>query len=94
MKDRFAPPHGDAQGLNQLIDDFLDEELRRLLAEGWRHERAYLASLLGDFPGVKNPDTCAAILLDALNGAVLRATAEESADVVFQTLDKLLERWK
>jgi AcrR family transcriptional regulator len=92
---RFAPPHGDAQGLSQLIDDLLDDELRRLLAEGWGREQAYIASLLndGDLPGVNDSDTCAAILFDALNGAALRATAEGRADRVLETLDNLLEQW-
>lgn len=93
--DRFAPPHGSAQGLSQLIDDLVDEDLRRLLAEGWRLEKAYLTSLLGrcNLPGVKDPDACAAVLFDALNGAALRAAAEARPDPVSQTLDNLLEQW-
>ncbi|WP_147406041.1 hypothetical protein [Kocuria tytonis] len=81
--------------MSQLIDDLVDEDLRRLLAEGWGLERAYLKALLGrcDLPGVKNPGVCAAILFDALNGAALRAAAEGSADLVSQTLDNLLEQW-
>lgn len=92
---RFAPPHGNAQGLSQLTDDLVDEDLCRLLAEGWGLEQAYLKSLLGrcDLPGVKDPDASAAILFDALNGAALRAVTEGSAAAVFQTLDNLLEQW-
>lgn len=95
VAERFAPPHGNAQGLSQLIDDLVDEDLRRLLAEGWVLEQAYIKALLGrcDLPGVKNRGACAAILFDALNGAALRAAAEGIADPVSQTLDNLLEQW-
>ncbi|MCT1615999.1 hypothetical protein [Kocuria marina] len=81
--------------MSQLIDDLVDEDLRRLLAEGWRLEKAYLTSLLGrcNLPGVKDPDACAAVLFDALNGAALRAAAEARPDPVSQTLDNLLEQW-
>ncbi len=95
VAERFAPPHGDAQGLSQLIDDLVDTDLRRLLAEGWDLEQAYLKALLElcDLPRVEDPEACATILFDALNGAALRAAAEGGPDLVSQTLVNILEQW-
>lgn len=92
---RFTSDQFGAQGLGQLIDDLIDNDLRTLLAAGWSREQAYLASLLeaADLPGVNDPGTCAAILFDALNGAALRRAADCGHGPVTGNLDKLLEMW-
>lgn len=94
---RFASrdPHGTAQGLIQLLDDLADDELRALLARGWARERAYVATLLGaaDLPRLGDPAVAATLVVDVLNGAMLRAAADPMPDAVGRALDELLEVW-
>lgn len=94
---RFASrgPHGTAQGLVQLLDDLADDELRALLARGWARERAYVATLLGaaDLPRLGDPAVAATLVVDVLNGALLRAAADPLPDAVGRALDELLEVW-
>lgn len=94
---RFAPqgPHATARGLAQLVDDLVDDELRALLGIGWAREQAYLTSLLtaSELPGVTDPGVAAAVLFDALNGAMPRRATSPDTDPVTRTLDTLLEMW-
>ncbi|STX12987.1 Uncharacterised protein [Kytococcus sedentarius] len=86
---------GVAQGLVNLLDDLMDDELRALLAEGWAKEIRYLAALLSQMNRPRDGDAnrCAALLFDALNGAMLRRATEPTAPGPEQVLDHLLEVW-
>lgn len=86
---------GVAQGLVNLLDDLMDDELRALLAKGWVKEIRYLAALLGqmDLPRDGDAHRCASLLFDALNGAMLRRATEPTAPGPEQVLDDLLEVW-
>lgn len=94
---RFTPlgPDATAQGLVQLVDDLVHDELRQLLGLGWTQERAYLASLLAaaELPALADPAASAAVLFDALNGAMLGHATDPDPDPVARTLDHLLELW-
>lgn len=83
------------QGLTQLIDDLIDDDLRALLAEGWDRELHYVAALLTamKLPGISDPVACGGVLLDALNGAMLRGAANNTSNPVTCTLDTLTEQW-
>lgn len=95
---RFSPEGPDrvAQGLVNLLDDLMDDQLRGLLAEGWAKEIRYLAALLGraGLPGLSDPGRGACLLFDALNGAMLRRATEPAAPSPAQTLDDLMEAWR
>jgi AcrR family transcriptional regulator len=95
---RFAAngPDQVAQGLVNLLDDLVDDQLRALLAEGWAKEIRYLSSLLASMglSRLGDPDPAAAVLFDALNGAMLRGATEPEAPLLTQTLDELMEAWK
>jgi AcrR family transcriptional regulator len=95
---RFAAhgPEQVAQGLVNLLDDLADDQLRALLGKGWAKEIRYLSSLLAsmDLPRLGDPDRAAALLFDALNGAMLRCATESEALLVRDTLDGLMEVWK
>ncbi|MGP3991836.1 TetR/AcrR family transcriptional regulator [Streptomyces sp. 3N207] len=94
---RFAAdgPEGVAQGLVNLLDDLIDDELRELLAEGWAKEIRYLATLLGQMKLSRagGANQCASLLFDALNGAMLRRATGPAAPGPTQVLDDLLEVW-
>jgi len=94
---RFSPdgPERVAQGLVNLLDDLMDEQLRGLLAEGWAKEIRYLTALLdrARLPGLPDPGRGACLLFDALNGAMLRHATEPAAPSPAQTLDDLMEAW-
>lgn len=95
---RFAAngPDQVAQGLVNLLDDLVDDHLRGLLGEGWAKEIRYLSSLLASMglPRLADPDRAAALLFDALNGAMLRCATEPGPLLLTQALDELLEAWK
>jgi AcrR family transcriptional regulator len=95
---RFAAngPDQVAQGLVNLLDDLLDNHLRELLAEGWAKEIRYLASLLASMglSRLGDPDRAAAVLFDALNGAMLRGATGPEAPLLTQALHELMEAWK
>jgi len=94
---RFSPegPERVAQGLVNLLDDLMDDQLRGLLAEGWAKEIRYLSALLGRarLPGLSDPSRGACLLFDALNGAMLRHATEPAAPSPTRTLDDLMEVW-
>ncbi|MBO8191776.1 hypothetical protein ITI46_08795 [Streptomyces oryzae] len=94
---RFATgsSQGVAQGLVNLLDDLIDDELRALLAEGWAKEISYLAALLGRMKLSRDGDANkgASLLFDALNGAMLRRATEPAGPGPTQVLDDLLEIW-
>ena len=94
---RFAPggPEQVAQGLVNLLDDLMDDQLRGLLAEGWAKEIRYLSALLGQagLSGLGDPNRGACLLFDALNGAMLRHATESAAPSPAQTFDDLMEAW-
>jgi AcrR family transcriptional regulator len=94
---RFAPdgPGGVAQGLVNLLDDLMDDQLRGLLAQGWAKEIRYLTALLdrAGLPGLSDPGRGARLLFDALNGAMLRQATEPGAPSPARTLDDLMEAW-
>lgn len=87
---------GVAQGLVNLVDDLIDDELRALLAGGWAKEIRYLAALLAQLntPSGGDPTASAALLFDALNGAMLRHAAEPTGPGPTQVLDNLMEAWR
>lgn len=89
----LAGARGVAQGLIQLMDDLMDDELRGLLKEGWAREQDYVATLLCACRLRRLSDTGrgATLLFDALNGAMLRQAVCPDADFVQQTLDSLWE---
>jgi AcrR family transcriptional regulator len=95
---RFAAngPDQVAQGLVNLLDDLVDDHLRKLLAEGWAKEIRYLSSLLASMglSRLGDPDRAAAVLFDALNGAMLRGATEPETPLLIQALDELMETWK
>ena len=95
---RFAAtgPGQVAQGLVNLLDDLVDDHLRGLLGEGWAKEIRYLSSLLASMglPRLGDPDRAAALLFDALTGAMLRRATEPEAHLPTQTLNELMEAWK
>jgi AcrR family transcriptional regulator len=95
---RFAAngPGQVAQGLVNLLDDLLDDQLRALLAEGWAKEMRYLSLLLASIglSRLGDPDRAAALLFDALNGAMLRCATQPEALLLTQVLDELMEAWK
>ena len=94
---RFAPsrPERVAQGLVNLLDDLVDDHRRARLAEGWAKEIRYLSSLLASMglPRLGDPDRAAALLFDALNGAMLRCATESDARLLSRTVDGLLQVW-
>jgi AcrR family transcriptional regulator len=94
---RFSPdgPERVAQGLVNLLDDLMDDQLRGLLAEGWAKEIRYLTALLARarLPGLCDPSRGACLLFDALNGAMLRYATDPAAPSPTQTLDDLMETW-
>ena len=94
---RFSPdgPERVAQGLVNLLDDLMDDQLRGLLAEGWAKEIRYLTVLLRQarLPGLSDPGRGACLLFDALNGAMLRHATGPAAPSPTQTLDDLMEAW-
>lgn len=94
---RFAgdDPQGIAHGLVNLIDDLVDADLRDLLAQGWAKEIRYLASLITQLKlhNVRDPAAAAAVLFDALNGAMLRGAAQPDPYDSTRTLDHLMEVW-
>jgi hypothetical protein len=95
---RFAAngPDQVAQGLVNLLDDLVDDHLRALLAEGWAKEIRYLSSLVGSIglSRLGDPDRAAALLFDAVNGAMLRCATQPEAILPTQALDDLMEAWK
>lgn len=95
---RFAGgggPHDVASGLVNLIDDLIDADLRSLLADGWAKEIRYLAALIAhlDLRNLRDPHAAAAVMFDALNGAMLRGAAQPDPTTATRTLDHLLEVW-
>lgn len=94
-RDGTDDPHAVASGLVHLIDDLMDPDLRLLLAEGWEKEIRYLAALIVqlDLPRVRDPDVAAAILFDALNGAMLRGAARSNRQTSSSAIDHLMEVW-
>lgn len=97
VEGRFNPdgPQRVAQGLVNLLDDLMDDELLGLLAEGWAKEIRYLTALLdrAGLPGLPDPGRGACLLFDALNGAMLRHATEPDAPSPARTLDDLMEAW-
>ncbi|GAA3516282.1 TetR/AcrR family transcriptional regulator [Actinocatenispora rupis] len=94
---RFAGdgPRQVAQGLVNLLDDLVDDELRALLGQGWAKEIRYLAALLAalDLPRLDDPDRGAALLFDALNGAMVRRATRPGSPLPTHVLDELMEAW-
>lgn len=94
---RFAGegPRGVAHGLLSLIDDMDDADLRDLLAQGWAKEIRYLTSLIAQLtlPNLRDPAAAAAVLFDALNGAMLRSAAQPDPFAATRTLEHLMEAW-
>ncbi|WP_370892764.1 TetR/AcrR family transcriptional regulator [Janibacter sp. GXQ6167] len=94
---RFAAggPHAVAYGLVNLVDDLVDDQLRPLLAEGWGKEMRYLAAMLEQLGlrRLSNPMAGAALLFDALHGAMLRGAVEADLPAPSRILDQLLEAW-
>ncbi|MDO4244303.1 MAG: hypothetical protein Q4C85_11235 [Actinomyces sp.] len=90
-----AGARGVAQGLIQLVDDLMDDELRVLLEEGWAREQEYVATLLRacELKRLSDPGRGAILLFDALNGAMLRQAVASDTDFVQETLDSLWEIW-
>ena len=84
-----------AQGLVNLLDDLMDDQLRGLLAEGWAKEIRYVTALLGRarLSGLSGPGRGACLLFDALNGAMLRHATGPAAPGPAQTLDDLMQAW-
>lgn len=82
--------------LTDLVADLADPVLTGLLVKGWAREREYVAELLGelDLPGLPDPAVGAAVLLDCLTGAGLRAgTGDEDHSDPQQILTTFLEVW-
>lgn len=83
--DRMARPPQDRSrgvaGVTMLLEDLKDDDLSRLLSEGWERQITYLAALisgaLGDGQLTRSPEprTAATLLLDVVNGSYLRAAA-------------------
>jgi AcrR family transcriptional regulator len=84
-----------AHGLVNLLDDLVDDQLRGLLAEGWAKEIRYLSALLTELelPRLGAADRAAALLFDALNGAMLRRATQPAFLGPTKVLDDLLEAW-
>lgn len=91
-------------GVAMLLEDLRDDELSRLLSEGWDRQIAYLAALVsgaredGHLSRSPDPRTAAALLLDLVNGFYLRAAASARSsaapDAAPQSLlNSLLESW-
>lgn len=86
-------------GVDMLMEDLRDEELRALLHQGWAAHTAYLADLVqrcqdhGHLAARLPAQEIAGLLLDAAHGAVLRAAVHPDptqADPA-RTLTALLE---
>ncbi|MDO5494277.1 MAG: hypothetical protein Q4G64_01020 [bacterium] len=73
----------------------MDDELRMMLAEGWAREQRYVAALLDACELKRLPDAerGAAVLFDALNGAMLRQAVDPEADLIQETIETLWETW-
>lgn len=89
-------------GVTMLLEDLKDDELSRLLDEGWERQIAYLTALIsrardnGQLVHSPEPRTAAALLLDVVNGSYLRAaaSARSTTTVAVQTLlNALMESW-
>jgi AcrR family transcriptional regulator len=89
-------------GVAMLLEDLKDEDLSRLLNEGWERQIAYLSALIsearddGRLTRSPEPTTAAALLLDVVNGSYLRAAASprSTTTVAPQTLlNALMENW-
>ena len=97
IENRFAGdgPEKINPGLVNLLDDLTDDRLRELLHEGWAKEIRYLASLLAaiELPMLDDPHRAAALLFDALNGAMLRRAAGGESSLPTIVLDEMLEAW-
>lgn len=93
---------GGVAGITMLLEDLKDDELSRLLSEGWERQITYLAALIsgarddGHFTRSPDPRTAAVLLLDVVNGSYLRAAASapSTATIDPQTLlSALMESW-
>lgn len=89
-------------GLTMLLEDLKDDELSRLLHEGWERQITYLTALVsgartdGLLSRSPKPRAAAALLLDVVNGSYLRAAASvhPTTTVTPRTLLRaLLESW-
>ena len=89
-------------GLTMLLEDLKDDELSRLLSDGWERQITYLAALIrgaradGHLSGSPEPRTAAALLLDVVNGSYLRAAASAHPATTVTPralLHALLESW-
>jgi AcrR family transcriptional regulator len=83
-------------GMQFLVEDLADAELRTLLRQGFQRQIDYLAQLLeaGNLARLGSPVEAAALLFDSLNGALLRSAAgDPAARRPGRTLERLLEAW-
>ncbi|MFE4514638.1 TetR/AcrR family transcriptional regulator [Kitasatospora sp. NPDC056783] len=89
-------------GVTMLLEDLKDDELSRLLGEGWERQITYLAALVGgareDGHLTRSPEprTAAALLLDVVNGSYLRAAASTPPTITVSPqalLNALMESW-
>lgn len=89
-------------GVAMLLEDLKDDDLSRLLNEGWERQIAYLSALIsgahdnGRLTRSPESTTAAALLLDVVNGSYLRAAAStrSATTVAPQTLlNALMETW-
>jgi hypothetical protein len=85
-----------------LLEDLKDDDLSRLLNEGWERQIAYLSALIsgardnGRLTRSPESTTAAALLLDVVNGSYLRAAASPRSTTAIapQTLlNALMETW-
>ena len=85
-------------GLNFLMRDLADDELAACLRQGWQRQADYVSSLLrtAALKNAPDPDRAGVLVVDALNGALLRASAHphpRSAHGTKTTITTLLEAW-
>jgi AcrR family transcriptional regulator len=89
-------------GVTMLLEDLKDDELSRLLSEGWERQIGYLRALItgardnGGLARSPEPAAAAALLLDVVHGSYLRAAASSRSHTTtdVQTLLKaLMESW-
>lgn len=100
-----APPRERSRGVagvTMLLEDLKDDELSRLLTQGWERQISYLGALIrgaranGDLARSPEPSTAAVLLLDVVHGSYLRAAAAPRPPSTTDTrilLKALMESW-